>query len=166
MPDSAGVARWDDVVALEPDFAAAVRGFFDAHPYKTIATLRRDGSPRISGIEIVFGAGELWFGGLWESRKALDLRRDPRFALHSGPVAPPAWRGDAKLSGRAREITDQDEVATLLRSLGGGEHPSGPAHLFRAEITEASLVRVGDPADHLVVEHWREGRALRRRERR
>jgi len=59
------------------------RPLFDAHKHKTLATLRKDGSPRISGIEVDFVDGDLWLGAMWQSRRALDLRRDPRFALHS-----------------------------------------------------------------------------------
>ena len=44
------MARWQDVVDSEPEFATAVRALFDARRHKTIATLRKDGSPRISGI--------------------------------------------------------------------------------------------------------------------
>jgi len=67
--------------------------------HKTIATLRRDGSPRISGTEYRFTEGELWFGSMHGAMKALDLRRDPRFALQSAPADPPGWDGDAKLAG-------------------------------------------------------------------
>ncbi|MGQ0481404.1 MAG: hypothetical protein ACT4O0_10320 [Pseudonocardia sp.] len=41
---------WAEVERAEPQFAAAVRALFEAHRHKTIATLRADGGPRISGI--------------------------------------------------------------------------------------------------------------------
>ena len=42
-------------------------------------------------------------------------------------------------------------------------HPqSGPSHLFRAELNEVSTVRLGDPADHLVIDSWREGEEPKR----
>src|SRR3712207_6914843 len=50
--------------------ARKVRERLDAHGHKTIATLRRDGSPRISGTETRFGEGDLWIGSMWEARKA------------------------------------------------------------------------------------------------
>jgi hypothetical protein len=164
------VASWAEVEADAPEFAAVVRRLLDAHRHKTLATLRRDGSPRISGTEAQFRDGELWFGGMWLSRKALDLRRDPRFALHSASVDPDdddpaAWPGDAKLSGRVEEITDPARFEAL-REARGGESPPPPWHLFRAEIAEVAMVRLGgDPPDHLVIESWREGRGLRRQER-
>ncbi|MGA2012927.1 MAG: hypothetical protein ABSH51_20645 [Solirubrobacteraceae bacterium] len=53
------MTTWRDVEQGEPEFARRVRALFDARRHKTIATLRADGSPRISGIEAVFEEGEL-----------------------------------------------------------------------------------------------------------
>ena len=141
----------------------------DAHLHKTIATLRADGSPRISGIEATFAEGQLWFGSMPDARKGRDLQRDPRFALHSASVDPPkgaesSWSGDAKLSGRAVQITDPDELAAVWRLLGAPPDPH--SELFRANLREVVVTRVGDPADHLVIELWRPWHPLRRIERR
>lgn len=150
------MAAWREVVATAPEFAATAQGIFDAHKHKTIATLRADGSPRISGIEASFHDGELLFGSMPGARKGRDLVRDPRFALHSASVDPPAdhpsgWSGDAKVSGRAVEIT---------------EPRTGQAQQFRAEIDDVVITRVGVPPDHLVIELWRPGEGVRRFERR
>lgn len=145
-----------------PELAARARSFFDAHVHKTLATVRRDGSPRISGTELVFRDGELWFGGMWRSVKALDLQRDPRFAVHSGSDDPPGWSGDAKVGGRVEEILDE----AVKQAVIGGEAPPGPNHLFRADLTELVVVRLGSPADHIVVESWHAGRGVTRVERR
>jgi len=149
---------WREVEAEAPELAALARGFFDAFKHKTLATLRKDGSPRISGSEIQFADGELWFGSMWQAHKALDLQRDPRFALHSGSPDPPAWSGDAKIAGRAEESTDPRRIAAI----NGDEPPADPSHLFRADLTELVVVRLGDPADHLIIESWRVGRGLER----
>ena len=82
------MARWGAIEAAEPEFAARVRALFDAGRHKTIATLRADGSPRISGIECEFADGDLTFGSMTGARKGADLHRDPRFALH-GPTFHP-----------------------------------------------------------------------------
>lgn len=153
---------WGEVEAEVPELAALARRFLDAHVHKTLATLLRDGSPRVSGTEVDFAEGELWLGSMWHSLKALDMRRDPRFALHSGSADPPEWTGDAKVAGRVREITDPERKAAIV----GGDAPPGPSHLFRADITELVVVRLGDPADHLVIESWHAGRGANRRERR
>ncbi len=127
--------------------AIVVQQLFDAHRHKTIATIRADGSPRISGIECSFGDGRLTFGSMAGSRKLADLHRDQRFALHSATIDPVesdegAWPGDAKISGRAifdGEITDEGA-------------PSG--EMFVADITEVVFVRLDSEATKLIVEWW------------
>lgn len=163
------MATWDEVTTAAPDLADAVRQRFDANKHKTLATLRGDGSPRISGIEASFRDGELWLGMMPDSRKARDLQRDPRFALHSATVDPEMADGDAKISGRAVEITDQ---STFDRFIGRereekGEEPPQPFHLFRGDVDEIVLTTLGgDPPDHLVIQTWRERRGVTRVERR
>ncbi|MEA2267480.1 MAG: hypothetical protein QOC64_90 [Solirubrobacteraceae bacterium] len=156
------MARWSEVEAEAPQLSALALGLLNAFTHKTLATLRRDGSPRISGTEVRFADGELWLGSMWRSLKALDLQRDPRFALHSGSADPPRWTGDAKLAGRVEEVTDPGRIAAVL----GDQTASGSSHLFRADITELVAVYLGDPADHIVIDAWHEGRGLSRRERR
>ena len=144
------MATWEEVNASAPEFAETVRAIFDAHRHKTLATLRKDGSPRISGIEADFRDGHLWLGMMWGSRKALDLRRDPRFVLHSGTgdVDSATWQGDAKIAGRAEEITDLARIQTMNAASSDGE-PAGPSHLFRADLTSRgrSGIRKGDERD-------------------
>jgi len=158
------MAAWRDVEAAAPGLAAAARARFDAHHHATLATLRHDGSPRISGIETRFSDGELYLGRMPGSRKALDLRRDPRLALHSAtadmPEDPGAWAGDAKIAGRAVEVTDPAQRAVL------GDAAESGSRLFRVDVTEVVLTRVGDPADHLVIDVWRAGQPPRRLQRR
>jgi Pyridoxamine 5'-phosphate oxidase len=158
------VARWQEIVESAPEFAAGVGRHLDVRVHKTIATVRADGSPRISGIETFVADGDLWFGSMPNARKALDLRRDPRFALHSGSVDPPDWDGDTKINGRAEEIIDPDRRLAIARSRGSSA-PSGESHLFRAEIHEAVLVGLNEARNRLVIELWRPGRELRRIER-
>src|SRR5215211_5708031 len=117
------MARWSAIAAEQPELAERARARFDAGKHKTIATLRADGAPRISGIEADFVAGELWFGSMLDARKADDLIRDSRFALHSASASPPGWDGDAKLSGRAVEVVDGPERDAYLAARSGGDAP-------------------------------------------
>ena len=155
------MARWQQIADEAADFAAGLRRHLEDRLHKTIATVRADGSPRISGIEAFFAEDDLWFGSMPNARKALDLRRDPRFALHSGSVDPPGWDGDAKLSGRAEEITDADRRRAVFASRGS-DPPSGESHLFRADIDEAVLIELNEARDRLVIDLWRPGRDLKR----
>ncbi len=149
------MVTWQAVERSEPAFAHRVRALFDAHPHKTIATLRADGSPRISGIETRFENGELIFGSMPNARKGADLRRDPRFALHSATVDPveearARWPGEAKIAGRA--ILD-------------GPAADAEGELFRADIAEVVHTHLNDTATLLVVEWWTPSRGLRTIER-
>jgi len=159
------MTSWQQLADAEPAFHRALAARFDAHKHKLLATVRADGSPRISGIETTVRDGELWLAGMPAARKFADLRRDPRLALHSGsddsdPDDPAAWPGDAKLSGIAVEVTDPDALAAWAAA-HEQPMPPGDFELFRVDVREASRVYVGDPADHLVVEIWDEASGLR-----
>lgn len=150
------MATWEDIETAEPGFAARVRAIFEAHKHKTIATLRADGAPRISGIEAQFADGQLTFGSMPGARKGADLRRDPRFALHSASVDPPegneaAWTGDAKVAGRAVYAGELD-----------GETPGD---LFHADLHEVVLTALDETGTVLVIEIWTATGGLRRVER-
>jgi len=150
------MASWQQVEQEVPELAARARRHFDSNKHKTMATLRRDGSPRISGIELIFADGELWFGSMWQAVKALDLQRDPRFAIHSASDGDD-FQGDAKLAGTFEEV-ESDEVK---QAVVGGNAPPGPLHLFRADVTELVLISLGgDPPDHMIVESWHPGRGV------
>jgi hypothetical protein len=146
------MTTWRDVERAEPEFAQRVRRLFDAGRHKTIATLRADGSPRISGIEATFVDGELTFGSMANARKGADLRRDPRFALHSATTDPVAgeeaqWPGEAKISGRA---------------IPAGPVTKGPeGDLFHADISEVVHTHLDEAATMLVVEWWTPADGLR-----
>jgi hypothetical protein len=132
------MASWSEFETAAPELASRVRARLDAHKHKTLATVRADGSPRISGIEAQVENGELWIGSDRDAVKSRDLLRDPRFALHSGSDDPrddpSAWVGDAKLAGVAVAV----------------EHPD--YQRFHLDIREASTVRVD--GKQLIIEVW------------
>ena len=152
---------WKAIEQAEPEFAGRVRRLFDAGRHKTIATLRADGSPRLSGIECEFADGDLRFGSMTGARKGADLERDPRFALH-GPTFHPEegkesdWPGEAKIAGRAIRATVSTDDET-------GEQPDGET--FIADITEVVITALNAEATKLVVESWTPQRGLQKVER-
>jgi hypothetical protein len=154
------MASWQEIEQAAPELVERARGYLDAHVHKTLATIRRDGAPRISGTEIFFAQGDVWLGSMPGALKARDLRRDARFALHSGSDDPPEWPGDAKLSGVVEEITDPEVVQRI-----NGAAASGPSHLFRLDLHEASVVGLNEARDRIVIELWHPGEAVRRIER-
>ena len=141
---------WAQVEAEAPELAAAVRACFDVRKHCTMATLRADGSPRISGTEVQWEGGELRIGSMPGALKARDLQRDGRVAIHSPTVDPPEgresdWAGEAKVAGRAVE---QD---------GDG------AHAFRIDLQEVVHTRV--EGDALRITSWHRGRGVEVRRR-
>src|SRR5919202_3417288 len=101
------MATWQEFSEQAPELAARAFERFEKHRHKTMATVRADGAPRISGTEVPILAGQVWLGGMTGNRRFADLRRDPRVAIHSASEDPDVWTGDAKLSGRAVEVTDE-----------------------------------------------------------
>lgn len=153
--DGGAVADWATFEAEAPAMAAAVRARFRAHRHHVLATLRADGSPRVSGTEVEIDEGEVRIGSMWLARKALDLRRDPRLAIHANPGDGSMQGGDAKLSGRAAEQ---------------GAAPPGPggapSHEFVVDLAEVVLTTIHPDGDRLVVRRWRPGLGVTSQERR
>jgi len=151
------MARWSEFASAEPALARRVEERFRVRKHKTLATLRKDGSPRISGIEVEFADGELFLGMMPGSLKLHDLERDPRLALHSPTEDPPegrpqGWAGEAKLAGYAREVAFP-------------ESPVAGGRRFRIDITEAVLTYLNETGDRLVVESWHPGTGTSKLER-
>ena len=153
------MASFAELESDVPEFAARVRAAFDAHRHKFLATVRADGAPRISGIEMQFVAGEPWLAGMLQSAKFADLRGDPRFALHSGSDEPDSWAADAKLSGRATEVTDPDERRSYATAAGLPPE-SVDYELFRVDLDQVVLVHLNEDKSALLVDSWRPGRGV------
>jgi hypothetical protein len=150
------MVRWVDFAADQPELAQRVQRLFTLQKHMTMATLRRDGSPRISGTEVEFNGEDLVLGMMAGARKVSDLARDDRLALHSPSVDPPAedqssWPGEAKIAGRAVAVVDEDR--------------EDGSHRFRVDITEIVLTTLAASGDHLVIESWHPGRGLERLQR-
>ena len=151
------MARWADFEAAEPGLAGRVSAIFGGRKHHTLATLRRDGSPRVSGTEVEFRDGEMILGMMPGSLKLADARRDPRIALQGLSDDPPAddqaaWQGDAKVAGRLVELPPRPE-----------DQPPGPR--LRIDIDEVVLTALADPPVELLIESWHPDRGLEVRRR-
>ena len=142
------MSSWGEFESVEPGFARRVRALMSARKHLTMATLRRDGSPRISGTEIEFAENEMKIGSMAGAVKAQDLFRDPRVAIH-GPTADPPedkpddWSGEAKIAGKA--------VA---------QKSGNDSHAFAIDVEEAVITSVA--GDKLVIESWTPSRGYRK----
>lgn len=137
------VATWRQFEFEADELAGLVRRAFQAATGHVLATLRRDGSPRVSGTEVAFDGTDMTIGSMTGAVKARDLQRDGRFALHSSP----AESGDAKVSGVAVEV---------------GSAAERGSHLFRLDLEQAVFTSLGDDGKHLLIQVWRPGQPVER----
>ena len=140
---------WASVEQEAPGLAEAVRACFGVRKHCTMATLRSGGAPRISGTEVQWEDGELHIGSMPGARKAQDLQRDGRIAIHSPTVDPPegdesSWAGEAKVAGVAVELPTDDS-----------------SHRFRIDLTE--VVHTAVDGDALRITSWHPGRGVEER---
>jgi hypothetical protein len=147
--------HWAEVEREAAGFAERVRALFGRGVNKTIATIRADGAPRISGTELEFEGGEVTLGMMGGSLKLADVRRDPRVAIHSPTVDATTkdWPGDAKLAG------------TLVAVPPPAENAIADAGYFRLDVTEVVVTSVDEAKGLLIVESWHPGRGYERRTR-
>ncbi|MFL4906493.1 pyridoxamine 5'-phosphate oxidase family protein [Streptomyces sp. MMS24-I2-30] len=149
--------NWAAFSTTAPELASIAERRFGAFRHHVLATLRRDGSPRTSGLEVRFLDGELWLGMMPHSLKTLDLRRDPRFVLQANPGdGTDLGDGDVRVAGRAVEVEDPGVKEAYVKEV----EPPQPFHLFRAELTEVVRTYIAD-GTFLVTESWQPGRPLR-----
>jgi pyridoxamine 5'-phosphate oxidase-like protein len=94
---------WRDMELGAPEIARLGLARLNAARVALLGTLRRDGSPRISPIEPCIADGHLLAGVMAWSKKGKDLRRDPRYVLHSAVTGPDSGEGELKLYGSAVE---------------------------------------------------------------
>jgi hypothetical protein len=148
------MATWREFEQEAPGLATRVREAFGRGKHATMATLRADGSPRISGTEVEFtDDGALRLGSMPGAVKARDLQRDPRLAVHS-PTAEPGeggadWPGEAKVAGRALSRPDTEDGA----------------HVFDIDLHEVVWTGLDETRSALVIQSWHPGRGLEERRR-
>jgi Pyridoxamine 5'-phosphate oxidase len=143
------LASWSEFEGAAPEFASRVHALLAARKHLTMATLRSDGSPRISGTELEFAGGQLRIGSMPGAVKALDLRRDPRVAIHGPTDDPPegdsaGWKGEAKIAGTGTEVDS-----------------GSSSHRFLIDVQEAVITHLNEAGDRLVVESWNPARGYR-----
>lgn len=149
---------WARFQEAEPGLAASVRERFESHRHAVMATLRRDGAPRLSGMEAPIRDGHLWLAMDDTSRKTQDLRRDARFSIHSAPDDERLVLGDARVDGRAVPAL-QPEVSLFVKGHRFPIEDTSSMALFRADITGVVLARVVDRG--LLVTSWTPAGGLR-----
>ena len=161
--DTPPMANWMTFTTEAPDLAEKVEARLRAHTHHVMATLRVDGSPRVSGTEVEIDSDELYIGSMWHARKALDLLRDGRMAVHTNPGDETMDGGDAKLRATAILVDDGEPAKEDRRQ---ENQALEPYHLFRLELEDVVLTEVDQEAEMLHVHLWRPGRGVRTTSRR
>ncbi|MEV0945414.1 pyridoxamine 5'-phosphate oxidase family protein [Rhodococcus sp. NPDC049939] len=157
------MTNWTTFATEAPDLARAVAARLEAHKHHVLATLRTDGSPRVSGTEVEIYEGSLLLGSMVGARKVQDLQRDPRFSLHSNPGHHSMEGGDAKITGRAQEILGERKKRILDHYVDRYDHDPGEApeaDVFELDLEEVVLTTVD--GDHMYIDFWRPGKGIKR----
>ncbi|PYV37798.1 MAG: pyridoxamine 5'-phosphate oxidase [Acidobacteria bacterium] len=148
-----GVMIWRDFEAAAPELARLGRERFERTGVVLVATVRKDGSPRISPVEPYLVLGHLLLGMMWRSRKALDLLREPRCAVHSAVCDPNGSDGEFKLYGRALAIEDRRILEGNYQAWWKSQ-PPGTYHVFTVEIDSAAFISWDTEKDKMTVKRW------------
>ncbi|HNN14240.1 MAG TPA: pyridoxamine 5'-phosphate oxidase family protein [Anaerolineales bacterium] len=121
-----------------------------------LATIRKDGGPRVHPFTPIIGDGHLFLFMEPTSPKGHDLRRDPRFAVHCSVTDTSGQSGEVIVTGRAKFIE-----APEVRVIAVRVSPYKPAEryiLFELEIENATITEYPDGS--AVRRHWKAGESL------
>jgi hypothetical protein len=158
--------RWCEFEAAAPRVARVAQDKLVGPGVVLVGTVRRDGTPRISPVEPFLLEGDLWLSMLWGSRKAADLKRDPRVLVHSIVTDRDGGEGEVKLRGACREEDDpsvQQRYAAAVSAALGWQPEVGRFHLFCVEIGSVAYLRYDDSTGDQYVVLWPKGEEFVRR---
>jgi hypothetical protein len=155
--------RWEEFAAACPEIADRALERFGRQELCMLGTLRADGSPRISPCELDVVAGHLILGMMWQSRKALDLLRDPRCVVHTCTTERMGTEGDAKIYGRAIDVQDPAlrdayRAAVKVRIDWAPDEPN--FHAFSIDVESAGYITFAEPKTVLTWDPQRGARPI------
>lgn len=115
-----------------------------------LATVRKDGSPRVHPVTPIIGQGRLFIFMEPTSPKGHDLRRDGRYALHCAVSDTSGESGEFIITGRG-QLVDDPATRALAAQLSSYK-PADRYLLFELSVESASSTRYEN--DKPVREHW------------
>ncbi|HUD79763.1 MAG TPA: pyridoxamine 5'-phosphate oxidase family protein [Streptosporangiaceae bacterium] len=158
--------NWAEMAAAQPRLAEIGQQRLLGKGVVLVATIRADGTPRVSPVEPFVLSGVLWLSMLWGSTKAADLLRDPRILVHSIITNRDGGEGEFKIRGLAQPEEDRDVqrryAAAVAEALGWNPEP-GHFHLFGVDIRHVTFIRYDDSTGDQTVVMWPPGREYIRR---
>lgn len=148
-----------------PAISASITERFVAARIGLLGTVRADGSPRVSPIEVALFEGGLFVGMMPGSHKRRDVARDARVCLLTPVSDHTDIGGEGKLFGVLEQVGDPERAERILRhhAAGGEFDPESIAGspMFEMLISGAAWQRVID--DAWTASSWNETDGLRER---
>jgi hypothetical protein len=158
--------RWDDLQTQQPRLGAVAHDRLLGPGVLLVATIRRDGTPRLSPVEPFVLGGDLWLSMLLGSLKATDLHRDPRVLVHSVVAGPNGEDGELKLRGTAVAADDRDAQQRYADAVSAALPWSpevGRFHLFRVDVDDVTYIRYDNESGDQYLARWPAGTETVRR---
>jgi hypothetical protein len=152
------MATWGEFEKARPEMAQVLRTQLAWIPIAYLATVRRDGSPRVHPVSPVLAGDGMYIAVAGSSApnpsaKRFDLARDGRYALH----ALPGKRDDEfYVTGHARRI--EDAPTRRLVSDAAGHTIRDDDWIFELRFDYAMTAyweHVGQPGTYAVRTEWR-----------
>ncbi len=146
------MATWGAFANKEPEMAKVLTSSLDWIPITYLATVRKDGAPRVHPISPIIGEGRMFVAVNETSPKRHDLKRDRRYAMHSLP-----GKRDEEfyITGSVTMIEDQATRDLISKSAGHTVHDSDWLFEFNIEhAMTAHWEKVGQPDTYAVRRFW------------
>jgi hypothetical protein len=148
---------WKDFKRAVPEIAEPAEEVLGLNGLALVGTIRRDGTPRISPVEVFFLREELLLGMMKRSKKVLDLLRDPRCVIHNAVSDPEGSQPELKLRGRA--ISGEERMrerfceAYAIRRKRRPPEPF-PGHVFSLDVDDATFIRYDTEKNEMTAKRW------------
>ncbi len=148
------MATWAEFRDAAPEIAALGLKQFEKFHIAYLATVRKDGSPRVHPISPIITEGRLYVATAPTSPKRLDQVRDGRYVIHALP-----GKDDAEflIRGRAQRVTDDETRAAVTEA--AGHTVRADDWIFEYDVEEAMMgywENVGQLDTRPVRQFWRE----------
>jgi len=135
------MTRWSDLAAIEPELAAFGEDRLKAAP-AYLATIRKDGVPRVHPVTPIVGAGGLFLFMEPTSPKGRDLRDRGWFALHNGVPDEEGTGGEFWIAGRGVAVEDPETRSAVAAA---SSYPAEDRYLlFELTVHEVRCNGYGD----------------------
>ncbi len=146
------MVSWGEFAKAEPEMAGVLTSLLDWIPITYLATVRKDGAPRVHPVCPIIGKGRMFVAVNETSPKRHDLKSDRRYAMHALPD-----KRDAEfyVTGSATLIEDQPTRDLISKAAGHTVHDSDWLFEFDIEhVMTAHWEKVGQPDTYAVRRFW------------